>query len=132
MVVAVLAVAGCGSSAKSSSTTAAPPVTAAPATTVAPTPTPATQPRPTTPAAPTTAAIDWDKSYGHGITLATTCREYFDRDQAQRYDAVNRMTLDFAVDSPGNPMWGLNMDSVCGSSPNMRLGDFFARAGARG
>ena len=82
--------------------------------------------------APKATTYDRSKDYGDGITLGTTCRDFIDQHASgDRYDAAIRMSMDFKVDSPGNPMWGMNMDAVCGSSPNMTLGDYFSRAGAR-
>jgi hypothetical protein len=76
--------------------------------------------------------IDLSKDYGDGITLATTCGDYLQHhDASTRYDAAIRMSVDFNVDDPGNPMWGPNMDSVCGSAPDMTFGGYFGRAGRR-
>jgi hypothetical protein len=89
---------------------------------------------PPPPPAPTTSSstpgLDWTMDYGDGITLATTCHDFlFRHSEGARYDAAIRMSTDFNVSDPGNPMWGLNLDSVCGSDPKMRLGDYFGKFG---
>lgn len=96
-------------------------------------PTLATEPPDATSAPePTQPSLDLSKNYGDGITLATSCSDFIqEHDSNARYDAAIRMSSDFAVDSPGNPMWGMNMDSVCGGNPDITLGDYFGRAGLR-
>ena len=112
-------------SASADAASEAQPVETAPPTT--PDSAPRTDPPPQTDPPDT---VDNEHDYGDGITLATTCREFItEHDTAERYSAAIRMTLDFKVDSPGNPMWGMNMDSVCGSSQSMTLGEYFERAG---
>lgn len=83
---------------------------------------------PTGTTVPTTKAPDLNKDYGHGIKLSSTCRQYLTHNQSDRYDAVIRMTLDFPVASPGNPLWGPNIDSVCGGNLDIRLIDYFKQA----
>jgi CHAP domain len=87
---------------------------------------------PTSPTSSSKPGLNWTMDYGDGITLATTCHDFlFQHSEGARYDAAIRMSTDFNVSDPGNPMWGLNLDSVCGSDPNMRLGDYFGKFGPR-
>ena len=96
----------------------------------APTSPPATSPPPTRAPAtqPPSTSYDGDHDYGDGITLDTKCRDFLtDHDSDARWDAAIRMTLDFEVDSPGNPLWGPNLDSACGSVPNLTIGQLFTK-----
>jgi len=52
------------------------------------------------------------------LSLTSSCGEYFELDQADRHDAAQRLSIEAQVDSPGGPMWGLNVDSACGSLGN--------------
>jgi hypothetical protein len=60
------------------------------------------------------------------ITADTTCEDYLSRSSEERHDAAIRISSEVAgVSSPGNPMWGLSLDSACGSNPSMTLGQYF-------
>lgn len=62
------------------------------------------------------------------ISADTTCEEYLTRSGEERHDAAIRISSEIdGVSSPGNPMWGLSLDSACGSNPSATIGEYFSR-----
>jgi hypothetical protein len=63
---------------------------------------------------------------GEEISASTSCEEYLTRPGEERHDAAIRISSEVeGVSSPGNPMWGLSLDSACGSNSSMTIGEFF-------
>jgi hypothetical protein len=56
------------------------------------------------------------------ITADTTCKDYYSYDSQTRHDAAIRLSAELHAPDAGNPMWGLNLDYSCGTSPNRTLG----------
>ena len=54
---------------------------------------------------------------GTEITAETKCSEYLKADRQKRHDAAVRITAELRTSEPGNPMWGLTLDSSCGRNP---------------
>ncbi len=65
---------------------------------------------------------------GGGITASTTCAQYLQQPQTDRYDAAVRLSAELHSTDPGNPMWGMSLDSACGASLNMTLGQYFSHS----
>jgi hypothetical protein len=49
------------------------------------------------------------------LTLSSTCGDYFKLSQDQRWSAAQRLSIKAGAEDPGNPNWGPNTDSACGS-----------------
>lgn len=56
-----------------------------------------------------------------GITADTTCKDYYTYDSQTRYDAAVQLSVELHTSDPGNPMWGPELDSACGQSPDQTL-----------
>jgi hypothetical protein len=59
------------------------------------------------------------------ITADTTCADYLEHPQDERYDAAVRLSSEMELTDAGNPMWGLTFDSGCGSNRDFTLGEVF-------
>jgi hypothetical protein len=62
-----------------------------------------------------------------GITADTTCADYLDHPQGERYDAAVRLSSEMELTDAGNPMWGLTFDSGCGNNRDFTLREVFGR-----
>lgn len=61
------------------------------------------------------------------ISADTTCEEYLTQPGEARHDAAVRISSEIeGVSSPGNSMWGLSLDSACGSDPSKTIGELFS------
>jgi hypothetical protein len=65
---------------------------------------------------------------GGGITASTTCAQYLQQSQTDRYDDAVRLSAELHATDPGNPMWSMSLDSACGADPNMTLGQYFTHS----
>lgn len=55
------------------------------------------------------------------LTANSTCRQYLSVRQQDRYDQLIQIEMQLKVAEAGSPMWGMNTDYTCGSSPDMTL-----------
>jgi hypothetical protein len=66
---------------------------------------------------------------GGSINATTTCAQYLQQPQSNRYDAATRLSSELHASDPGNPMWGMSLDAACGADPNMTVGQYFSHPG---
>jgi hypothetical protein len=65
---------------------------------------------------------------GEELSADSTCEEYLNQPASIRHDVAIRVSTQIeGVSNPGNPMWGLNTDAVCGSNLDMTLREIFSR-----
>ena len=63
------------------------------------------------------------------LSASTTCAQYLQQPQSDRYDAATRLSSELHASDPGNPMWGMSLGSACGADPKMTLGQYFSHSG---
>lgn len=64
----------------------------------------------------------------HRLTADSKCSDYIHSGQQTRYDAAIQITYDLQVQDAGNPMWELNLDSICGKNPNLLIRDVLGKS----
>lgn len=52
------------------------------------------------------------------ISADTSCSDFLEHDRDERYDAAIRLTVELDTQDAGNPLWGPNLDYMCGSRPD--------------
>src|SRR5947208_2305799 len=61
----------------------------------------------------------------NSITADTKCKDYLSYPLQQRHDAAVRISLELRTNNPGNPMWGLSLDTACGGARSETIRDYF-------
>jgi len=59
------------------------------------------------------------------LSADSKCSDYIKADGQTRYDAAIRISSILQLEDPGNPMWELDFDSVCGAQLNLTIRQAF-------